>query len=98
MNFPRSALLPTVALIGVFLSPASRAEESADENAVIELTEPAKEGMNVRVVISSDLPIFVNRRAGRVLDVLAAKQTLTILAMDRYGLQVRGRGRDGEAS
>ncbi len=71
------------------------AELRAEDHPVIELALRAEEGTNVSFVTKRALPLYVGRRAGRVLDVLAAGQALTVLAMDRYGLKVRGNGRNG---
>jgi len=88
-------LLAVLALPALLPHTALAAEPPAGNNPVLELAIQANEGMNLRIVAPDNLPLYVGRRAGRVLDVLPAKQTLTVLAMDRYGLRVRGRGKNG---
>ena len=81
--------------MGLFVPVSASGARPADDHPVIELAALAEEGLTSRFVITKDLPLYVDRRAGRVLDVLAARQTLTVLAMDRFGLKVRGRGKNG---
>lgn len=94
MSFPPfSKTILSAILTGLLVSPAM-ADEQAPANLVIELSGFAEDELNLRFAISAKLPLYVNRSAGRVLDVLAP-QVLTVLAMDRYGLKVRGRGKNG---
>ena len=68
---------------------------AADENPVLQLSEMVEPGMNLSFVTRAELPLHVSRRAGRVLETLKAEQEVTVLAIDRFGLQVRGRGKHG---
>lgn len=91
--------VPAAALAGLLsvALPGHAAESPKEEvvNEVIELADSAGESFNVRFVTATDLPLYVNRNAGRILDVLSSGQIVTVLAMDRFGLQVRGRGTNG---
>lgn len=97
MDLSTTIRFSLAATLAVLLAPLSlAAENAADENPVIELKDLAAEGgLNVHFISTQKLPLYVNRSAGRVLDVLAAKQIITVLAIDRFGLQVRGRGKNG---
>ena len=97
MDLSTTIRFSLAATLAVLLAPLSlAAENAADENPVIEPKDLAAEGgLNVHFMSTQKLPLYVNRSAGRVLDVLAAKQTITVLAIDRFGLQVRGRGKNG---
>jgi hypothetical protein len=93
---PSSKIRLCALILGALLSALGTTwAEQLDENQVIDLTLLAEDGLNVQLVAATDLPLHVDRGARRVLDVLSAGQTLTVLGMDRFGLQVRGRGRNG---
>ena len=94
MNPSRNSKSLLSAVMLAILAPLALAIETAPENPVLELTELAGDSLNLRFAITSKLPLYVTRSAGRVLDVLSS-QTLTVLAMDRYGLKVQGRGKHG---
>lgn len=98
MNFSPTARIHRAALAGglsLLVFAAAPAQEPADENPVIDLAPLAEAGLNVRFETGTDIPLYVNRKAGRVLDILPAKQVLTVLSMDRYGLEVKGHGKNG---
>jgi hypothetical protein len=98
MNFSPTARIHRAALAGglsLLVFASAPGQEPADENPVIDLAPLAEAGLNVRFETSTDIPLYVNRKAGRVLDILPAKQVLTVLSMDRYGLEVKGLGKNG---
>lgn len=65
-----------------------------DENSVLDLKVLKENGLNVTVLTDKRLPLYVHRKAGRVLDSIGP-QSITVLAIDRYGLQIRGKGKNG---
>ena len=94
MNF--SLPHPLLALCAIaFLPIGASATPASDKFPVVDLGKLAEAGLEVRFTAPRKLSLYVSRKAGRVLDVLPAQQVLTVLAMDRYGLKVRGQGKNG---
>ena len=89
-----SSNLPCLPVGLIVLGLSSFALASPAEDPVLDLKVLKENGLNVTMRTGKRLPIYVDRKAGRMLDIIAP-QTITILAIDRYGLQIRGKGKNG---
>lgn len=85
--------LKTALLAGLLLPSAGIF--ATEDNPVIELQEVLAPGQACTLQPGKALPIFDTRSAKRALALLLPDKPVTILAIDRFGLKVRGMGKNG---
>lgn len=76
----------------LFSALQAHAEE---KNEVLDLSRALGTDQALTLPLTISLPLFDTRQAQRVLVRLPQDQNLFVLAMDRFGLKVRGEGKNG---
>jgi hypothetical protein len=91
----RTKFLAMIALAMGIAPFAVAGKRSDDDNPIIEMALALDPGQVCTLQPAKGLPIFDTRAAKRTLATLLPDKQVTILAIDRYGLKVRGEAING---
>jgi|GEM_PF-2132132 len=89
----RHTILCSALLLGLVLP--TPAEAPPQDRKIVDFQLFAGTNESFTLTPKAALPLYDTRAARRVLATLPADQPLTVLAMDQFGLQVRGSAKNG---